>query len=156
MYIFCLLIGPANGCPQVVLHYTLMTLNGIDVPENCLTTDSEGLDLRPVGSLIKRVKKCCKEILQDEDRWREFISVNCLRNHAVFGEIPVMNQIYVHSKLMIVDDRVCICGSANINERSQLGDRDSEVRLVPHHSLCSWMCRCAIGFFLSQATATST
>ena len=33
----------------------------------------------------------------------------------------------VHAKLMIVDDRTCICGSANINERSQSGDRDSEV-----------------------------
>eukprot|EP00658_Telonema_sp_P-2_P082910 TRINITY_DN8849_c0_g1_i2.p1 TRINITY_DN8849_c0_g1~~TRINITY_DN8849_c0_g1_i2.p1 ORF type:complete len:230 (-),score=42.76 TRINITY_DN8849_c0_g1_i2:92-781(-) len=44
-----------------------------------------------------------------------------------------MNQIYVHAKVMIVDDRVCICGSANINERSQLGSRDSELayRILP-------------------------
>ena len=27
-------------------------------------------------------------------------------------------QIYVHAKLMIVDDRIVICGSANINDRS--------------------------------------
>ena len=33
-----------------------------------------------------------------------------------------------HAKLMIVDDRTAICGSANINERSQLGKRDSEVQ----------------------------
>ena len=38
--------------------------------------------------------------------------------------------IYVHSKLMIVDDRVCICGSANINDRSLQGSRDSEFCLV--------------------------
>jgi phospholipase D1/2 len=31
---------------------------------------------------------------------------------------------------MIVDDRVCICGSANINDRSLRGDRDSEFCLV--------------------------
>jgi len=30
---------------------------------------------------------------------------------------------------MIVDDRWCIIGSANINDRSQLGSRDSEVAL---------------------------
>ena len=112
---------------QVVLHYTLMTLNGVDVPANALTTDSCDVDLRPVGSLIKRVKRNCKDLLGNENRWHEFISVNCLRNHAIFDDIPVMNQIYVHSKLMIVDDRVAICGSANINERSQLGNRDSEV-----------------------------
>lgn len=29
---------------------------------------------------------------------------------------------------MIVDDKKVIIGSANINDRSQLGDRDSEVR----------------------------
>ena len=35
--------------------------------------------------------------------------------------------VYVHSKLMIVDDKYTIIGSANINDRSQMGDRDSEV-----------------------------
>jgi len=31
---------------------------------------------------------------------------------------------------MIVDDRLAIIGSANINERSQRGDRDSELAAV--------------------------
>ncbi|CAB4065983.1 PLD1_2 [Lepeophtheirus salmonis] len=35
--------------------------------------------------------------------------------------------IYVHSKLMIVDDSYLITGSANINQRSLDGDRDSEL-----------------------------
>ncbi len=38
--------------------------------------------------------------------------------------------IYVHSKLMIVDDKYVICGSANINDRSLLGKRDSEIAAV--------------------------
>ena len=33
---------------------------------------------------------------------------------------------------MIVDDRMCICGSANINDRSLQGSRDSEFCLVVH------------------------
>jgi hypothetical protein len=37
---------------------------------------------------------------------------------------------YIHSKLMIVDDRRVICGSANLNDRSMCGDRDSEIALV--------------------------
>ena len=35
--------------------------------------------------------------------------------------------MYVHSKLMIVDDRITIIGSANVNDRSMTGERDSEV-----------------------------
>ena len=42
----------------------------------------------------------------------------------------VSELIYVHSKLMIVDDRSCLIGSANINDRSLLGNRDSEVALL--------------------------
>lgn len=38
--------------------------------------------------------------------------------------------IYVHSKLMIIDDRMAICGSANINDRSLLGHRDSEIGMI--------------------------
>ena len=40
-----------------------------------------------------------------------------------------MTALYVHSKLLIVDDEHTIIGSANINDRSQLGNRDSEVCL---------------------------
>ncbi|KAF0480564.1 phospholipase D/nuclease [Gigaspora margarita] len=42
----------------------------------------------------------------------------------------VTEEIYIHSKLMIVDDRYVIIGSANINDRSQLGDRDSEIAIL--------------------------
>ncbi|KAH9926358.1 phospholipase D/nuclease [Amylocystis lapponica] len=42
----------------------------------------------------------------------------------------VSELLYIHSKLMIVDDRRVILGSANINDRSQKGDGDSEIALV--------------------------
>ena len=35
--------------------------------------------------------------------------------------------VYVHSKLMIIDDEFLIIGSANLNERSLAGDRDAEI-----------------------------
>ncbi|KAK3130776.1 hypothetical protein QOZ80_6BG0497970 [Eleusine coracana subsp. coracana] len=37
--------------------------------------------------------------------------------------------IYVHSKMMIVDDEYIIVGSANINQRSMDGGRDSEIAM---------------------------
>jgi phospholipase D1/2 len=39
----------------------------------------------------------------------------------------VSEQIYIHDKILIADDRIAIIGSANLNDRSMLGDRDSEV-----------------------------
>ncbi|KAL6451092.1 SPO14 Phospholipase D1 [Candida maltosa Xu316] len=42
----------------------------------------------------------------------------------------VTEQLYIHAKAMVADDRTAIIGSANINERSMRGLRDSEVAAV--------------------------
>lgn len=42
----------------------------------------------------------------------------------------VSEELYIHSKLLIADDRVVICGSANMNDRSQLGTHDSEIVMI--------------------------
>nr|XP_043617437.1 phospholipase D delta-like [Erigeron canadensis] len=45
--------------------------------------------------------------------------------------------IYVHAKGMIVDDEYVILGSANINQRSMAGSRDTEIAMgayQPHHT----------------------
>ncbi|XP_043191252.1 phospholipase D1-like isoform X2 [Amphibalanus amphitrite] len=60
----------------------------------------------------------------------QYICFHGLRTHSELGGKPVTELIYVHSKLMIVDDDSVICGSANINDRSLLGNRDSEVCMV--------------------------
>ncbi|KAK8734536.1 hypothetical protein OTU49_005869 [Cherax quadricarinatus] len=62
--------------------------------------------------------------------WNRYVSFCSLRTHENLGNHPVSELIYIHSKLMIVDDRFVIAGSANINDRSLNGNRDSEVCLV--------------------------
>ncbi|KAI9229608.1 MAG: hypothetical protein DHS80DRAFT_13629 [Piptocephalis tieghemiana] len=42
----------------------------------------------------------------------------------------VSELVYIHCKLLIVDDRIALCGSANINDRSQCGNRDSELAAI--------------------------
>ena len=37
--------------------------------------------------------------------------------------------MYVHSKMTIVDDEYILIGSANINQRSLSGERDSEIAM---------------------------
>lgn len=48
----------------------------------------------------------------------------------LFISFQTTELVYVHSKLMIVDDFSVIIGSANINDRSLLGKRDSELAIV--------------------------
>jgi phospholipase D1/2 len=68
-----------------------------------------------------------KVITSTNSRWKSYLTLLNLRNWSVIEGRPVTEQIYVHSKLLIADDRVAIVGSANINDRGQLGDRDSEL-----------------------------
>jgi phospholipase D1/2 len=58
--------------------------------------------------------------------WQKYIGFYSLRNHDLINGVPTTEIIYIHSKLMIIDDKSVIIGSANINDRSMLGTRDSE------------------------------
>ncbi|XP_014664176.1 PREDICTED: LOW QUALITY PROTEIN: phospholipase D2-like [Priapulus caudatus] len=61
---------------------------------------------------------------------QEYISFHGTRTHGELRGQPVSELIYIHSKMLIVDDRLCIIGSANINERSMRGSRDSETAAI--------------------------
>ncbi|KAJ4835368.1 Phospholipase D zeta 1 [Turnera subulata] len=62
----------------------------------------------------------------------DYISFYGLRTYGrLFQDGPLAtSQVYVHSKVMIVDDRIALIGSSNINDRSLLGSRDSEIGVV--------------------------
>ncbi|TYH27331.1 hypothetical protein ES288_A02G061500v1 [Gossypium darwinii] len=62
----------------------------------------------------------------------DYISFYGLRSYGeLFDGGPVAtSQVYVHSKIMIIDDSAAIIGSANINDRSLLGCRDSEIGVL--------------------------
>ena len=60
----------------------------------------------------------------------KYIKFIGLRQHGLFHGKPMTEIIYVHSKCMIVDDECAIIGSANINDRSLVGNRDSEIAVI--------------------------
>jgi len=60
----------------------------------------------------------------------KYIYFYSLRNHGTIKGIPMTELIYIHSKLMIIDDEKVLIGSANINDRSMIGSRDSEFALI--------------------------
>ncbi|KXN71824.1 phospholipase D/nuclease [Conidiobolus coronatus NRRL 28638] len=64
----------------------------------------------------------------------DYVGFYFLRNHGKFKEdlemVAVTDMVFIHSKLLIVDDNVAIIASNNLNDRSMLGDRDSELGAV--------------------------
>ncbi|XP_065318855.1 phospholipase D2-like [Gordionus sp. m RMFG-2023] len=74
-------------------------------------------------SLIQRLKTSIENPFQ-------YISICGLRKYTELNDKLVTELIYVHSKLLIMDDECCLIGSANINDRSLLGDRDSEIAAI--------------------------
>ncbi|KAF7977717.1 hypothetical protein HWV62_2994 [Athelia sp. TMB] len=79
---------------------------------------------RGPNSIFSRIRK---EGIDPAD----YIAIFSLRNWAKMrGDVLTTELVYIHGKICIVDDRLAIIGSANINERSQRGDRDSELAAV--------------------------
>ncbi|KAL8697024.1 MAG: hypothetical protein Q9201_007352 [Fulgogasparrea decipioides] len=70
----------------------------------------------------------------------DYIQFYGLRSWGKIGPSKqlVTEQLYIHAKCMIVDDRIAIIGSANINERSMLGSRDSECAAVVRDTDMLW------------------
>jgi phospholipase D1/2 len=65
------------------------------------------------------------------EEWKKYLTVLNVRNYgSTSGGKVISEMIYVHSKLMIVDDAVAIIGSANINDRSLNGNGDTEIAAV--------------------------
>ncbi|XP_064408967.1 phospholipase D2 [Latimeria chalumnae] len=71
-------------------------------------------------SILSRLK------LELGKKWKDYFSICSLRTHAELQGDLITELIYIHSKMLIADDRKVIIGSANINDRSMLGKRDSE------------------------------
>ena len=58
-----------------------------------------------------------------------YLGFYTLRNYDKINNYFVTEQIYVHAKILLIDDRIAIIGSANTNDRSMLGNRDSEIAI---------------------------
>uniref|UniRef100_A0A669R8E7 Phospholipase n=1 Tax=Phasianus colchicus TaxID=9054 RepID=A0A669R8E7_PHACC len=79
---------------------------------------------RGENSILSQLKS------EGKNKWINYISFCGLRTYAELEGKLVTELIYVHSKLLIADDNTVIIGSANINDRSMLGKRDSEVAII--------------------------
>ena len=88
---------------------------------------------RGEGSIFGRLRS---HGIEPED----FVNFYSLRSWGKIGpkKMLVTEQLYIHAKVIIVDDRIALIGSANINERSMLGVRDSECAAVVRDTDMLW------------------
>jgi phospholipase D1/2 len=85
------------------------------------------------GSIFGRLRA---QGIEPED----FVQFYSLRTWGRIGpkKMLVTEQLYIHAKIIIVDDRIALIGSANINERSMIGLRDSECAAVVRDTDMLW------------------
>ncbi|KAL1809551.1 hypothetical protein ACET3Z_026541 [Daucus carota] len=75
---------------------------------------------------------------------REILSPDYISRHNGPNEYPKLSQkygrfmIYVHAKGMIVDDEYILMGSANLNQRSLDGSRDTEIAMGSYQPKYTW------------------
>lgn len=125
---------PAAGATQGLLYYQRMTI------EAMYQQVQEALNARMANSSDYGLKVS------------DYLNIYCLGNRetttgsqatgspSTDDEITLSktrrHQIYIHSKMMIVDDAVALIGTANVNQRSMDGCRDSEIMMTswqPEH-----------------------
>lgn len=120
-----------------------------DLSEPCYEQHYAALQAihRGSDSLVGRVQNALKKAGRPAEEWTQYLTFLNLRNYGVsiafarnkygapdfnreIGRFAVTEQIYVHSKCLIADDRVAIVGSANINDRSLMGSGDTEIAII--------------------------
>jgi len=112
----------------------------------CSTPSQEIIrwQFRTIEMIYKRVYRALQRNGSDNHP-QDYITFYCLGKRESPDEVPedigepapgsgaeivretLRHPIYVHSKLMVVDDAYLVVGSANINQRSLGGNRDSEI-----------------------------
>lgn len=134
--------------------YILIPMYPEGIPEDGATQEILFWQYRTQGFMNKMVWKAIEDVYgDDEDKpvVTDYLNFYCLgqretpegseahisdpaampkptENDLILGKTRRFS-IYVHSKMMIVDDAYVIVGSANINERSLSGYRDSEIAM---------------------------
>ena len=114
---------------------------------------------RTMETMYRRIAQAIKTFKPSEDQGRhptDYLSFYCLGKRESKNECPTQeldepkhgtqaatvrsslrHPIYLHSKMSIFDDEYVLIGSANINQRSLDGSRDSEIAVGGYQPVIS-------------------
>ncbi|KNC79852.1 hypothetical protein SARC_07775 [Sphaeroforma arctica JP610] len=116
---------PQEATPQEILHFQFRTYEFMYKRIAKAIQDAGVPDAHPLDYL-QFFCLGCRETLEGSQHTAEPTSATegSLQRKLNYSR---RYMAYVHSKMMIVDDEYIMVGSANINERSLAGDRDTEL-----------------------------
>jgi phospholipase D1/2 len=124
--------------------YVLIPMFPEGIPEAPATQEILFWQYRTMESMYKRIAVSIEEYGVEASP-SDYLMFFCLGKQEGIEDVPedlepaepetpaeivrttLRHPIYVHSKMMIVDDDYVIVGSANINQRSMGGNRDTEI-----------------------------
>eukprot|EP01134_Creolimax_fragrantissima_P005501 CFRG5501T1 len=115
---------PEETTPQEILHFQYRTYEFM-YKKIAAAIQETGIDAHP-QDYLQFFCLGCRETLEGSQHAEDPDSVI---DSSLQAKLNASRRYmtYVHSKMMIVDDEYIMVGSANINERSLAGDRDSEM-----------------------------
>lgn len=131
-----------EGKPRRGVRERLMKKKDVDVK-----SDRPDGGTSPQPAKIKQQFEAARHVHEQQQSGPLPAQTATVAHHALAGqgavsELPwegdaedevnhwIQEELYVHAKLLIADDRVVVCGSSNLNDRSQLGYHDSELSIV--------------------------
>ena len=129
--------------------YILLPIFPEGDPRDKFTTMQEQLvwQTRTIEMMYQKIASVLKDAgTFDESVPTDWLYFSCLGKREAYGEYleelaPPSDEvsktirdlrrfpIYIHSKMMVVDDEYIIVGSQNINQRSLAGERDTEIAI---------------------------
>lgn len=80
---------------------------------------------------IRKLMKSLAGLFPDKNV-NDFISFHALRKQEFLGGIPISEMVYVHSKMIIVDDRRVIIGTKKEEKENEEKERNTGRRMKIH------------------------
>jgi len=125
---------PESSTVQAILHWQKLTMESM-YKHIAETLKRKGRSSDSAKDYLNFYALAKRENVPDDNNTNTENSQSPLVSHGINVSLPRRtgrHLIYVHSKLLIVDDAVAVIGSANINQRSMDGARDSEIGIASY------------------------
>ncbi|KAK8654508.1 hypothetical protein V6N13_128472 [Hibiscus sabdariffa] len=141
--------GTVAGCPRQAWHDLHCKIDGPAAYDVLVNFEERWMKAaKPAGTGVKKTKCVYDDALLRIERIHDIIGISDFpidnENDPEAWHVQGLSRknrrfmIYVHSKGMIVDDEYVIIGSANINQRSMEGTRDTEIAMGAYQPQYTW------------------